>query len=272
MKLSSCKRSFEAIVKKANRVVAITGAGISAESGVPTFRGAGGFWRSYECQNLATPSAFRTHPSLVWEFYHYRRELVRQCTPNNGHIALAKFEAQMEEAGKEFLLVTQNVDGLHRRAGSKNIIELHGSLYRTKCTKCGNIEENRDSPICPALEGFGAPDRNTANANLDISDLPTCRESDCYGLLRPDIVWFGENLDWDHIDRAETTSRNSDLILVIGTSSVVYPAAMIAPNAAQNGVPVAEFNMEHTPHSGDFNFHFQGPAGTTLPDVLQIEI
>ena len=230
----------------------------------------GGFWRTYEAQSLATPSAFRAHPSLVWEFYHYRRELVLSCTPNKAHIALAQFETKMEESGKDFLLVTQNVDGLHRRAGSKNIVELHGNLYRTKCTKCGSVESNTDSPICPALAGHGAPGRNAKNADIPVSDLPKCQE--CSGLLRPDIVWFGENLDWDNIQRAEQASKNSDLILVIGTSSVVYPAAMIAPNAAQNGVPVAEFNMEHTPHSGDFSFHFHGPAGTTLPEVLNIEI
>ena len=131
----------------------------------------------------------------MWEFYHYRRELVRQCEPNRAHLALVQLEKELKRRGKEFLLVTQNVDGLHARAGSENIVELHGSLYRTRCTKCQTVEENRESPICPALEGCGAPDRNAKHADIPQSQLPRCTKECCRGLLRPDIVWFGYGIE-----------------------------------------------------------------------------
>ncbi|XP_015515827.1 NAD-dependent protein deacylase [Neodiprion pinetum] len=147
--------SFRKALKDAKNVLILTGAGVSAESGVPTFRGSGGLWRNYQAQNLATPQAFSANPSLVWEFYHYRRELVLKVEPNQAHKAIAEFEQRMRNHGNIVTILTQNIDGLHQRAGSANVIELHGSLYKTRCTKCKEVVEDRSSPICPALEGKG---------------------------------------------------------------------------------------------------------------------
>lgn len=146
---------FHQILKKANKVLVLSGAGISAESGIPTFRGSGGFWRTYRSQDLATPGAFRKSPSLVWEFYHYRRELVLTKQPNKAHEAIAAAEKILAENGKKLTVVTQNVDGLHKRAGTSNVIELHGNLFKTRCTKCCQISDNTDSPITPAFKNRG---------------------------------------------------------------------------------------------------------------------
>ncbi|CAH8534961.1 unnamed protein product [Dicrocoelium dendriticum] len=148
-------KAFRSVLEGARNVLVLTGAGISAESGVPTFRGEGGLWRSYRSEDLATPYAFYDNPGLVWEFYHYRRELVRQKEPNAGHLALAKAEDLFTRDRRSFTVITQNVDGLHLRAGSKNVIELHGSLYKTQCTRCSDVQHNEDSPICAALAGKG---------------------------------------------------------------------------------------------------------------------
>ncbi|CAH1391611.1 unnamed protein product [Nezara viridula] len=146
---------FHQILLKANKVLVLSGAGISAESGIPTFRGSGGLWRTYRSQELATPGAFKKSPSLVWEFYHYRRELVLTKQPNKAHVAIASAEKKLAECGKKLTVVTQNVDGLHRRAGSNNVIELHGNLFKTRCTKCSQISDNTDSPITPAFKNRG---------------------------------------------------------------------------------------------------------------------
>lgn len=244
----------------------LIGAGVSAESGVPTFRGAGGFWRTWQAQDLASPVAFRRNPSLVWEFYHYRREVMLSKHPNPAHLALAAAEKRLEAEGRRLIIVTQNIDELHRKAGSDKIIELHGSLFRTQCTQCGEVKANTDSPICQALQGKGAPDPKAEDARIPESELPRCKS--CSGLLRPDVVWFGEGLDPDVLDRADTELKNCDLCLVVGTSSVVYPAAMFAPQVAARGVPVAEFNLETTPATNSFGFHFEGPCGSTLPGAI----
>ena len=208
-------------------VAVLTGAGVSAESGVPTFRGAGGLWREYAAQSLATPEAFEDDPSLVWEFYHYRREVMLEKQPNAAHLAIAEAEHKLKDQGKNLVVITQNIDELHKRAGSENIIELHGSLFRVSCTKCGQVTSNYDSPICEALRGKGKPDPNAASANISIKDLPKCQT--CGGLLRPAVVWFGENLDINVLNRAGDELDKCDICLVVGTSSVVYPAAMFAP-------------------------------------------
>uniref|UniRef100_A0A8D3DTT3 NAD-dependent protein deacylase sirtuin-5, mitochondrial n=1 Tax=Scophthalmus maximus TaxID=52904 RepID=A0A8D3DTT3_SCOMX len=238
---SSDLAAFREIFSKAKRVAVLTGAGVSAESGVPTFRGAGGYWRKWQAQELATPEAFSRNPSRVWEFYHYRREVT---------------------------VVTQNIDELHRRAGSKNILEIHGSLFKTRCMSCGHEAANHKSPICAALAGKGAPDPDTHDAQIPAQQLPRCEQTGCHGLLRPAVVWFGETLDSDILTRAEEVLDSCDLCLVVGTSSVVYPAAMFAPQVAARGVPVAEFNMEDTPATMRFKFHFHGLCGTTLPPAL----
>ena len=265
-KPSSNVAAFRSHFKKAKHVVVLTGAGVSAESGVPTFRGAGGFWRQYQAQDLASPDAFENDPSLVWEFYHYRREVMGTKEPNPAHIAIAECESRLEKENRRLVVITQNIDELHKSAGSKNILELHGSLFRVRCTKCGNETENKDSPICEALRGRGAPDPNTKSDRIEIKDLPKC--TICKGLLRPAVVWFGEQLDQEVLSQTFEELDKCDLCLVVGTSSVVYPAAMFAPQVARRGVPVAEFNMETTPKTYEFGFHFEGPCGTTLPKAI----
>ncbi|XP_068176303.1 NAD-dependent protein deacylase sirtuin-5, mitochondrial-like [Antennarius striatus] len=265
---SSDLAAFREIFSKSKNVVVLTGAGVSAESGVPTFRGAGGYWRKWQAPTLATPEAFSSNPSRVWEFYHYRREVMLTKTPNPAHVAIAECEERLSKRGRKVTVVTQNIDELHRRAGSKNVLELHGSLFKTRCMSCGHEAANYKSPICAALEGKGAPDPDTDEANIPIQHLPRCEQPGCAGLLRPAVVWFGESLDSDVLQRVDAVLDACDLCLVVGTSSVVYPAAMFAPDLASRGVPVAEFNMEDTPVTMRFKFHFQGPCGTTLPPAL----
>ncbi|KFU92132.1 hypothetical protein M959_00604 [Chaetura pelagica] len=236
---SSNMADFREVFAKAKHIAIITGAGVSAESGVPTFRGAGGFWRKWQAQELATPAAFARNPSRVWEFYHYRREVMLSKHPNPAHVAIAE-------------VITQNIDELHRRAGTKHLLEIHGSLFKTRCTNCGNVAANYKSPICPALAGKGAPDPATEDAMIPVEDLPQCEEEGCNGLLRPHVVWFGEALDPDVLTEVEKELEICDLCLVVGTSSVVYPAAMFAPQVSARGVPVAEFNVEATPATERF--------------------
>ncbi|KAK2577221.1 hypothetical protein KPH14_003368 [Odynerus spinipes] len=223
-----------------------------SESGVPTFRGAGGYWRKYQAQSLATPEAFSANPSLVWEFYEYRRTLVSKVKPNKAHEAIAAFQKRLANDGKKVTVVTQNIDGLHQKAGTENVLELHGSLYKTRCLKCHNVSINENIPICPALHGKGIPDPSITSSTIPIEELPRCANIDCKGLLRPDIVWFGENLNESVLNKAYEIVETCDICLVIGTSSIVYPAAMFAPKVANRGVPVAEFNIETTPATRDF--------------------
>ncbi|MBZ3882375.1 NAD-dependent protein deacylase sirtuin-5, mitochondrial [Sciurus carolinensis] len=227
---------FRTCFAKAKHIVVISGAGVSAESGVPTFRGAGGYWRTWQAQDLATPQAFARNPSQVWEFYHYRREVMLTKEPNPAHRAIAECEARLQGQGRRVMVITQNIDELHRRAGTRNLLEIHGTLFKTRCTSCGAVAENYKSPICPALLGKG------------------CEEAGCGGLLRPHVVWFGENLDPAILEEVDRELAFCDLCLVVGTSSVVYPAAMFAPQVAARGVPVAEFNMESTPATDRFRY------------------
>jgi len=292
---SSDLAAFRKLLASAKSVVVLTGAGVSAESGVPTFRGAGGFWRQYQAQDLATPGAFYRDPSLVWEFYHYRREVMLSKSPNPAHLAIAECAERLKGEGRRLRVITQNIDELHTTAGTKNLLELHGSLFRVRCIDCGEVilegtglpikitpfllrsfralkvTENKDSPICKALEGRGAPDPDAQAARIPEKDLPRCQKPTCGGLLRPHVVWFGENLDEQVLDTAQEELESCDLCLVVGTSSVVYPAAMFAPQVASRGIPVAEFNMETTPATrrlGKHGFYFEGPCGTTLPPAL----
>lgn len=262
---------FRQILKDSSHLVILTGAGVSAESGVPTFRGAGGYWRTYSAPDLATPGAFAANPSLVWEFYHYRRELMRTKQPNPAHTAVAECQRRWADQNRRVVVITQNIDELHRRAGSEGVVELHGSLFKTQCTKCDHVESNHDSPICEPLRDKGAPTPGSSAANIPLELLPRCKQEYCGGLLRPHVVWFGEGLDEDILDAAHHELENCDLCLVVGTSSVVYPAAMFAPQVAARGVPVAEFNLESTPATGQLGgngFFFSGPCGTTLPVAL----
>ncbi|XP_068816726.1 NAD-dependent protein deacylase sirtuin-5, mitochondrial isoform X2 [Capricornis sumatraensis] len=169
---SSNMADFRKCFAKAKHIVVISGAGISAESGVPTFRGEGGYWRKWKAQDLATPQAFARNPSQVWEFYHYRREVVQSKEPNAGHLAIAECQARLHRQGRQVVVITQNIDELHHKAGTKNLLEIHGSLFKTRCTSCGVVAENYKSPICPALSGKGAPDPQTQDAGIPVEKLP----------------------------------------------------------------------------------------------------
>ncbi|MFH1059094.1 MAG: NAD-dependent deacylase [Pseudomonadota bacterium] len=225
----------------AARVAVLSGAGVSAESGVPTFRGPGGLWEKHRPEDLATPQAFRRDPALVWRWYHWRRELIAACAPNPAHQALAAYEARRPG----FTLITQNVDGLHRLAGSRNLLEIHGSLWRVRCLDCGVDREER---------------------RLDLPAPPLCPA--CGGLLRPDVVWFGESLDQDLLDRAWRAAGNCQAMLVVGTSAVVQPAASLALVAKSAGAYVIEVNPDPTPNTGRVDVSLHAPAGEVLPALL----
>ncbi|CAL5219744.1 g1642 [Coccomyxa viridis] len=265
-------QAFQALLQTCKHVVVLTGAGVSAESGVPTFRGSGGLWRTWNATDLATPGAFVRDPSLVWEFYNYRRELVQRCRPNPAHLALAAFERKVTEDGRRFTLITQNIDGLHAAAGSRNVVLLHGSLWDV-CRadrhgmKASKPCENRKQPLVPALEGKGAPDPATMAADIPREALP---RDDKGHLLRPGVVWFGENLDPDVLSRAQQAVDDADLFITVGTSSVVYPAAGFVSQVAARGVPCAEVNLESSGATASCKYTFQGRAGEILPDLLEV--
>jgi len=225
----------------ARTITVLTGAGISADSGVPTFRGTDGLWRTYRAEDLATPEAFERNPRIVWEWYNWRRELIATKRPNAAHAAVS----ELERRHRQFWLITQNVDGLHRAAGSRKLSEIHGNIWIVRCTKCGFTEENRDVPI---------------------AILPICRQ--CNGLLRPHIVWFGESLDPEDLARCAASLRNCDVFLVIGTSGLVYPAAGFASTAKEAGAFVAEINLGETPHTGLVDLSLQGRAKDVVPLLL----
>ncbi|XP_028832192.1 NAD-dependent protein deacylase sirtuin-5, mitochondrial-like [Denticeps clupeoides] len=267
-RFSSEMAAFRKAFSEAKHIAIITGAGVSAESGIPTYRGAAGQWRKWKAQDLATPEAFSRNPSRVWEFYHYRREMTLIREPNAAHHAIAECEARLSRQGRSVVVITQNIDGLHQRATSKHVLELHGSLFRTRCVSCGKVSANHRSPICDSLKGKGSPDPDVADANIPVINLPRCEDNNCNGLLRPDVIWFGETLDSNVLTPVEKELEICDLCLVVGTSSIVYPAAMFGPQVASRGIPVAEFNIKSTPNTSYFTYHIQGPCGTTLPAAL----
>jgi NAD-dependent deacetylase len=221
-------------------VAVLTGAGISAESGVPTFRGKDGLWRHYRVEDLATPEAFHRNPTLVWEWYDWRRELIANCQLNQAHLTLA----EMEKALPEFTLITQNVDGLHRRAGSQKVIELHGNLWDVRCVAEWTVHEYRDVPL-PEVP-------------------PRCQ---CGALLRPNVVWFGEPLPARAIAAAQEAAMGCDLMLVIGTSGVVHPAASVPFWAKQGGAYLIEINVQRTPISTYADEVILGPAAVEVPKL-----
>lgn len=266
-------QKFQQLLSGAKRVAVLTGAGVSAESGIPTFRGAGGLWRKYDATMLATPQAFVRDPSLVWEFYHWRREVVSKCCPNAGHLALAAYERKAQQLGQQFTIITQNIDRLHQAAGSRNVIEMHGSLWDVCVATPGGFRdpgktpwEDRRQPLVPALADSGSPDGQPAD--IPVEDLPHDEQG---RLLRPGVVWFHENLDDHVLDSIEHVLDETDLLLIIGTSSVVYPAAGYAPQVAQRGVPVVEINLEPTDNSRVCRMSIQGKAGALLPELLGVQ-
>ena len=241
-----------ALLRNAKRVVALTGAGVSAESGVPTFRGPGGLWKQYRAEELATPEAFSHDSRLVWEWYGWRRSVVMQCVPNAAHHALA--DAAASRPG--FRVVTQNVDGLHAAASkSPNAmpIELHGSLFRVRCTTCGDRRDDRSTIDATALE-----------------TLPHCAR--CGALVRPDIVWFGEALDHEVIGEAMRLASAADVCLVVGTSALVQPAAGLADLTRRGGGSVIEVNIAETPLTETATVAIRGPAAAIVPAILGHEV
>jgi NAD-dependent deacetylase len=247
-----------AAIRDAARVVVFTGAGVSAESGVPTFRGAGGLWRSFRAEDLATPHAFARDPRLVWEWYLWRRELVARCAPNAAHRAIARLAAS-RAARAGVTVVTQNVDGLHQRAEreeedagdarTSRVLALHGSLFGTRCSRCDHQ----------------APDDTPVDAT-SLDTLPRCPR--CDALLRPAVVWFGETLDPAVLDAAFAAAESADACLVVGTSAVVHPAAGVAMAAARRGAALVEVNAEDTPLSGLARWSFRAKAGVLVPRLL----
>jgi len=232
------------VLRGAERVAVLTGSGISAESGVPTFREAqAGLWASYDPQRLATPEAFDRDPQIVWEWYEWRRRLVSEAEPNPGHLALAELERRVPS----FTLVTQNVDGLHERAGSMNVIELHGNILRSRCSREGDIVEPEDEDSVPTR-------------------CPRCPR--CGAFLRPDVVWFGEMLPATVFEAASEAARGCDLFLAVGTSSLVYPAAGLPYEALENGATLAEINPSETPPTRQADHVLRGKAGEVLPGLV----
>jgi len=235
------------------RLLALTGAGVSAESGVPTFRDAGGLWENHPVEKVATLEGFEADPRLVWRFYSERRRRAKNVLPNPGHAALADAEARL---GDRFLLVTQNVDGLHRRAGSIRLVEMHGNLFETSCTRC------RREPFPDDLEYLG--------------DAPRCEECAAHGrtgLLRPAVVWFGEALDPMRLHRVSSfvdEARGSRLaFLAVGTSGLVYPAAGMVLQARAAGAEAWLVNTEPPDNVRAFHHFVQGPSGQVLPSLFE---
>jgi NAD-dependent deacetylase len=230
-----------AVIRAAQHIVALTGAGISAESGIPTFRGPDGYWRQYKARELATPEAFASDPTLVWTWYDERRQTIAAKAPNAGHRVLAKWATR--PAG--LTIVTQNVDGLHQRAGSRQVLCLHGNIWQTRCTRDGRIEENLAVPLAPLP--------------------PTCAH--CGALLRPHIVWFGENLPGEASAAAADHAAHCDVMLVIGTSGSVYPAAALPETARAAGATIIEINTTATALSDLAHIVLTGPAAHILTEI-----
>jgi NAD-dependent deacetylase len=235
--------AFIRFMKSATQVVVLTGAGVSQESGLRTFRDAQtGLWAQYKPEDLASPEAFARDPKLVWDWYAWRREAIKGVRPNPGHYALVEMEKQIPG----FTLITQNVDGLHRFAGSQNVLELHGNIQRVRCSECGSFVETWAD---------------------DAESVPTCEK--CGRLLRPDVVWFGESLPRAELETAVKASRSCQVFFSIGTSGIVQPAASLAHAAGNNGSVVVEINAELTPLTSKVDFAFHGKSGEILPGLVR---
>lgn len=230
-------------LRSAPRLAVLTGAGVSQESGLRTFRDAQtGLWAHHRPEDLASPQAFRRDPQLVWDWYAWRREAIKGVRPNPGHYALV----EMERLVPDFTLITQNVDGLHRLAGSRRVLELHGNILRVRCSDCGVFPENWPE---------------------DIQAVPRCEV--CGGLLRPDVVWFGEPLPRSELEQAVEAARACQVFLSVGTSGVVQPAASLAYAARNRGATLVEINAEDTPLTPKVHFFLRGKSGELLPALLR---
>jgi NAD-dependent deacetylase len=230
------------LIGKSCHGVVLTGAGISAESGVPTFRGQDGLWKQYRPEELATSDAFQSNPELVWEWYNWRRELIRKVQPNPGHYALVQFQHWFDD----FTLITQNVDGLHRRAGLEDILELHGNIYQNICFDCRQL----DMKV----------------TDIDPATIATCKH--CGGKLRPGVVWFGEMLPQEVMEASFKKAEQADIFFSIGTSALVNPAASLPVMAKQNGSILIEINPNRTPLTDLADYYFPARAGELLPQLV----
>ncbi|MCI0449204.1 MAG: NAD-dependent deacylase [Chlorobi bacterium] len=228
-------------LKKARVVSALTGAGVSAESGVPTFRDPGGIWEKFRPEQLANFEAFMSDPDFVWSWYQHRREIMREVMPNPGHYALVEFE----KIFSEFNLITQNIDNLHYRAGSKRVTELHGNIERNYCVSC-----------------------KTFYNDIDVNEKKVLLCKKCGSIIRPDVVWFGEILPRKELIFAEDCAKNSNVFFSIGTSAEVYPAAMLPTMAKQSGAYVVEINIRPTVMSMDVDEVLQGKSGEILSELV----
>jgi len=229
------------LVRTRKPLTVLTGAGASAESGVPTFRGEGGLWRSRNAMELATPEAFQEDPLLVWEFYQYRRRRVAECEPNPGHHTLARYQQEHPDTW----IITQNIDDLHRRAGSAQLLEMHGNLWHLRCFRCPFREENRD---------------------LEFQHPPVCPR--CQGLLRPDVVWFGEGFEIELLVKIDALLARGGVMLVVGTSGSVSPASDFASIARSRGAFTIEVNPEASLIADHMDAVVRAPAGVALPILL----
>lgn len=226
---------------KARSIIFFTGAGISAESGIPTFRGEGGIWNKLKPEELANFDAFMRNPKMVWEWYNHRKKITHDSKPNAGHLTIA----EMQNYFNEVIVVTQNIDNLHRRAGSRKVFELHGNIERNYCVVCKTFYNNE----------------------LEFNDgIPKCT---CGGLIRPDVVWFGEFLPEDQFEGGEKAAMNADVFFIVGTSAVVYPAAGLVQTAKRNGALLVEINLTKTEISSLVDYSFTGKAGEILPAILE---
>ncbi len=234
------KPDFIEKLKTAKSLLFFTGAGISAESGIPTFRGDEGLWKKFKPEELANFNAFISNPDMVWEWYQYRRKIINEAKPNAGHFAIKELENFYDVD-----VVTQNVDNLHGRAGSKNIYELHGNIERNYCIDC----------------------KTFYNGNFDFeSKVPKCKN--CGGLIRPDVVWFGEALPSEAFIKADKKAEQCDICFIVGTSAIVYPAAYIPITAKKNGAYLVEINIQPTEITNQVDYSIVGKAGEILPEIL----
>jgi len=232
------------ILREAKKIAVLTGAGISAESGVPTFRGEDGIWKKFTASELATPEAFRTNPRRVWEWYGWRRGEMLEAKPNPGHYALAEIEKQ----ATEFALITQNIDNMHILAGSRNVLEIHGNIFRNRCTVCGQKEHDERSD-------FSEP-----------NELPICGK--CGSPARVDVVWFGEQLPERELSASLAAAESCDVFISAGTSALVYPAAHFPELAKRTGATLIEVNLEPTHLTQIADFSFLGKTGEILPELV----
>ncbi|MFH1891301.1 MAG: NAD-dependent deacylase [Candidatus Zixiibacteriota bacterium] len=240
--MSSISKKLRDLLSSDVPTAILTGAGVSAECGIPTFRGDDGLWKKFKPQELANVDAFLRNPELVWNWYQHRREIINNVEPNPGHFCLARIEQKLSD----FTLITQNIDGLHRRAGSQNILELHGNIQRNKCIKCSRLYEEL--------------------VDEESETVPSC---ECGGMIRPDVVWFGEMLPQEILQKAYKATERSALFLSIGTSALVQPAASLPLLAEHRGAYLVEINTEPTVLTDLADEHFEGKFGEIFPRIIE---